>query len=119
MDLFENIVLCKNCQKEMKRAVILRNGFKLRALVCERCSNKIIHPKDYEDYNRFASLRQKPFKVKLRVIGNSYAVSIPKEIIDFFKLSEEMVTIALDQANKLSLMFEENLLKHKKEDNRE
>jgi len=118
-DLFDNVVLCKKCNIKMKHAELIRNGFKMRALLCERCGNKIIHPADESEYNQFLNLRHKVFKVKMRLVGNSYAVSIPKEIVDFMheqeKMFNDMVSLAFNDARKLSLMFGENINKTEKE----
>jgi len=110
-DLFENTVLCKDCNVKMNRLSIERNGFLLRALQCPKCSNRIYHPEDIEEYNKFSQLRNKVFKVKLRIVGNSYAVSIPKEIVSFIheqeKIMDDMVSLCFEEAGKLSLLFEE------------
>lgn len=108
MDIFDNTILCKNCNKKMKKAEVERNGFKLRALICD-CGNKIIHPQDLKEYEDFLDLRKKKFKVKLRYVGNSYAVSIPREIIDFMneqeKQMKQMVDLCFEDFGRLSLRF--------------
>ena len=108
-DLFDNTVLCKNCNKGMKQAKLIRNGFEMRALLCDKCGNKIVHPTDEAEYNHFLNLKSKTFKVKLRLVGNSYAVSIPKEIVGFIKdqdkIFDNMVKLAFDDAKKLKLTF--------------
>jgi len=95
----------------MKPVEIERNGFVLRAVQCEKCGEKIIHPVDEAEYQRFQQLRNKQFHVKMRIVGNSYAVSIPKEIVDFIKdqerIMDNMVRLAFNDAHKLSLMFGE------------
>ena len=126
-DLFDNVILCKDCGKKMKKAILNKNGFHIRMLQCPRCSKRIYHPGDVEEYKKFSALKNKPFSVKLRMVGNSYTVSIPREIVEFFNEAEEhmqrqmkeihkMVTLALEDANRLSLMFnpektEENFIK--------
>lgn len=111
MDIFENTVLCKDCNVKMKKAALIRNGFEMRALVCEKCGNKIVHPQDEQEYNQFLNLKGKVFKVKMRIVGNSYAVSIPREIVDFMheqeKLMNDMVRLVFNDAKKLSLNFGE------------
>ena len=108
-DIFDNTILCKNCDKKMEKAEISRNGYLLRALVCPKCNEKIIHPKDDENYNKFINLRNKEFNVKMRMVGNSYAVSIPKEIVSFMsaqkKMMDDMVRLCFEEAGKLSLNF--------------
>jgi hypothetical protein len=124
MDIFDNTILCKNCNVKMKKASVIRNGFEMRALVCEKCGNKIIHPEDEKEYNKFQELKGKTFRVKMRVVGNSYAVSIPREIVDFMhqqeKLMDDMVRLCFNDVKKLSLNFgqefEENNQKINKEE---
>ena len=110
-DIFNNTILCGNCNTKMKPVEIERNGFVLRAVQCEKCGEKIIHPVDEAEYQRFQQLRNKQFHVKMRIVGNSYAVSIPKEIVDFIKdqerIMDNMVRLAFNDAHKLSLMFGE------------
>ena len=119
-DIFEHKILCGKCGKTMEKASVIRNGFKLRALVCPSGHDRIIHPADEEEYRRFRELRQKEFKVKMRIVGNSYAVSIPKEIVLFMqeqeKLMNDMVKLCFEESGRLSLTFD-NLVD--KEENKE
>jgi hypothetical protein len=109
MDIFDNTILCKNCNRKMLPGLIDRNGLKLRILKCDKCRNQIIHPEDLKEYEGFQNLKKKKFKVKLRYIGNSYAVSIPREIIDFMNEQEksmnEMVNLCMEEFGRLSLDF--------------
>jgi hypothetical protein len=108
-DIFENTILCKSCDEKMIPSAIQRNGFSLRTLECKPCNNQIIHPEDLKEYEDFQSLRRKNFKVKLRYVGNSYAVSIPREIIDFMNDQEkemnEMVDLCFEKIGRISLRF--------------
>jgi len=108
-DLFDNTILCSKCNIKMKPVQIERNGFVLRAVQCEKCGEKIVHPKDESEFNQFTYLRNKEFRVKMRIVGNSYAVSIPREIVDFIKdqerIMDDMVRLCFNDARKLSLFF--------------
>ena len=108
-DIFDNTILCGNCNIKMKNAEIAKNGFILRAVICPRCTDKIIHPVDEQEYNRFINLKNKEFRVKMRLVGNSYAVSIPKEIVSFIREQEkimgDMVKLCFEGADRLSLNF--------------
>jgi len=110
-DIFDNTILCSKCNLKMRPVNIEKNGFVLRAIQCERCREKIIHPKDEAEFHNFQQLRNKEFRVKMRIVGNSYAVSIPKEIVEFMhdqeKMMDDFVRVAFDNARKLSLMFGE------------
>lgn len=109
-DVFDNKILCKNCDSQMKRSKISQGGFTIRAMVCPNCSHRIIHPEDKEKYNRFKNLKNKEFRVKMRIVGNSYAISIPKEIVNFMSQQErtmdEMVRLCFEDFGRLSLNFE-------------
>ncbi len=111
MDIFDNTILCSKCNIKMKPVTIERNGLVLRAVQCPKCSEKIIHPKDEQEYSQFQHLRSKDFRVKMRIVGNSYAVSIPKEIVEFMheqeKIMDNFVRVAFNDARKLSLFFGE------------
>jgi len=116
IDIFDNKILCKKCDKQMQKGELVKNGFKIRTLVCEKCNEKILHPADESEYNKFVDLKNKEYRVKMRIVGNSYAVSIPKEIVLFIqhqeKMMDDMVRLCFEDAGRLSLNFD-NLLKRK------
>lgn len=95
----------------MERKDLERNGFILRAVECPKCNEKIIHPSDEQEYHKFSSLKNKEFRVKMRLVGNSYAVSIPKEIVSFIreqeKAMDDMVKLCFEDFGRLSLRFEQ------------
>jgi len=109
MDIFDNTILCKKCNSKMKKDSFTKNGFVFRTMVCPKCHLRIIHPVDEQEYNKFINLKNKEFRVKMRLVGNSYAVSIPKEIVSFMehqeKVMDEMVKLCFEDMGKLSLNF--------------
>lgn len=108
-DIFDNTILCRKCNRAMKPSLISRNGFNLRSIKCDKCGELIVHPEDKVEYENFMKLKEKEFNVKMRMVGNSYAVSIPREIVDFMKEQEkmfnDMVRLSFDEADRISLMF--------------
>ena len=60
-------------------------------------------------------IKEKEFRVKLRMVGNSYTISIPKEIINFQEeMQEEMeesIRMCLEEPEKLSIFFSKRLRK--------
>jgi hypothetical protein len=109
VDIFDNTILCKKCNRAMKPQLISKNGFNLRTIKCEKCNEVIIHPTDKQEYEEFIRLKQKEYEVKMRMVGNSYAVSIPREIVDFMREQEnminDMVKLSFQEAGKISLAF--------------
>ena len=108
-DIFDNKILCKDCDTEMKSISMTKNGFLLRFIVCDKCGNRIMHPKDEKEYKDFMNIRKKEFNVKMRFVGNSYSISIPKEIVNFIKehekIVDDMVRLCFEEFNRLSLEF--------------
>jgi len=113
MDIFENKILCKKCNKEMQKKQMQKDGFLLRFVECLDCRTRIMHPHDEAEYGKFKELRDKTYRVKMRIVGNSYAVSIPREIVNFIKEQEkimnDMVKLCFDDSRKLSLFFGDEL----------
>ncbi|MDP2925149.1 MAG: hypothetical protein Q8N99_02130 [Nanoarchaeota archaeon] len=96
----------------MERVQTVRNGFVLRAMSCPKCNAKIIHPRDEQEHNDFMDLKKKEFIVKMRYVGNSYTVSIPKEIVNFIKeqekIMDDMVKLCFEEFGRISLNFGNN-----------
>jgi len=108
-DIFDNPILCKKCNTRMKPVKLGKDGFLLRAVECPECKSRVLHPTDEAEYEKFRKLRDKTYRVKMRIVGNSYAVSIPREIVNFIKDQEkimnDMVKLCFDDSRKLSLFF--------------
>ena len=107
-DLFDEIISCNKCGRKMNKVNVIRNGFGMRALECTKCGKYIYHPADVEEHKKFQELRQRPFAVKLRMVGNSYTVSIPREIIELEREMHKEMTMQMEHMNKMvRLMLEE------------
>lgn len=109
-DMFDNKILCNGCGVETNGNISVKNGFQFRVKECPKCGKVLYHPGDIERYKQFSEMRKREFNVKLRMVGNSFAVTIPREIIDFHSLEREMdslVRLTLDDFNRLSLFFGE------------
>lgn len=109
-DIFDHTILCSKCDKKMQPKLLRKNGFNLRTVKCDDCGKSIIHPEDKKEYEEFVRLKQKEYNVKMRMVGNSYAVSIPREIVDFMQEQESMmnnmVKICFEEAGRISLDFD-------------
>ena len=115
-DIFDAKIFCKNCDSEMKQGIVDRDGAELRAVKCVKCGDVIVHPADLSCMEQYKDLKGKTYNVKLRVVGNSHAISIPKEIVDFMndmnrsarKEMDDMVRLCFEDFRKLSLSFGED-----------
>lgn len=95
----------------MQKGKLIKNNFLIRVMICPKCNERLIHPVDEQEYNKFINLKKKEFSVKMRIVGNSYTVSIPKEIVSFMreqeKIMNDMVRLCFEDIGRLSLNFNE------------
>ena len=104
-DIFDANILCRKCNVPMTKMEIGKDGVKVRAVQCPKCHDRIIHPEDKSKLEQFNDLKGRTFSVKLRMVGNSHAISIPKEIVDFMQYQEKMMKRNFD--NVVRLGFED------------
>ncbi len=122
-DMFNATIICDKCGKKAQNIEIIKDGFRLRIKQCPGCGRKWYHPLDLEEYKNFSKLREKNFEVKLRFVGNSFCVSIPREIISFQEdmMNEmkekmnQMIRMNLDSPEKLTLYFSKRIKKRQME----
>ncbi|MFH1332207.1 MAG: hypothetical protein ABIH63_02885 [archaeon] len=105
-DVFENIMICNSCRKKTVKGEAVKDGFVIRVWKCPSCNQTWPHPGDLEKYQNFKKIREKNFSVKLRMVGNSYTISIPREIITFHQVQrDELVRLAMEDPDKVVLYF--------------
>ncbi len=111
-DIFDATILCKQCGEEMERTLVTKAGSELRAVECPKCGDKIIHPADISSFEQYNTLKDRTFHVKLRMVGNSHAISIPKEIVTFMqqqeKIMDDMVKLCFEDMRNLRIAFGEH-----------
>lgn len=106
-DIYETTVMCDQCHKATEKSETEKDGFRIRCWQCINCRKQWLHPGDLEAYKEFIELKRKEFEVKLRQVGNSWSVSIPKEIIRFEEVSQtKVIRMSLDEPGKLSIFFQ-------------
>jgi len=114
-DIFNATVLCDNCNIKTKKLIIEKDGIRLRALRCPKCDKTYFHPEDKQRLDQFSKIKNKSFQVKLRMVGNSYTISIPREIIsyqdDLQKKLNKMLFLTLEEPEKLSIFFRRKVLR--------
>ncbi|MBT3691242.1 hypothetical protein HOG16_03310 [Candidatus Woesearchaeota archaeon] len=105
-------ILCDKCNIKTNPKYEIRKGFQIKFHECPKCMERFYNPLDLKQYQEFQKLKQREFEVKLRMVGNSFSVTIPKEIIEFEgksrqmeKEMDQMMRLCLEEPNKLSLRF--------------
>ena len=108
-DIYNTTLLCEECNAKTRKVLLDKEGCKLRGWECPSCNKVWEHPKDAQEVEQFKRIQQKEFEVKLRMVGNSYTISIPKEIILFEQEMEKqlnhLLKLNLEEPEKLSIYF--------------
>lgn len=105
-DLYETELMCNTCKKKTVKSSIEKGGFIIRTWECASCGKTWHHPLDAQEYLKFNKLKKQQFEVKLRKVGNSFAATIPNEIITFEGLEEgTTVRMQLESANKVTIIL--------------
>ena len=86
-DVWSAIVFCDTCKSKTNKGKIKKQGFAIRFWKCSSCGKQWFHPIDSNKFLQWKKLKKLQFRVKLRQVGNSYIVSIPKEIVKFEELA--------------------------------
>ncbi|MAE50009.1 hypothetical protein CMI48_04255 [Candidatus Pacearchaeota archaeon] len=95
-DIFDQKIVCKNCNKQMREQRVEKKGMQVRSVACKKCGVEVIHPSDQAALEQYGNLKGKTFTVKLRAVGNSHAVSIPKEIVRFINDTHKQMERDMD-----------------------
>lgn len=121
-DIFETTILCEDCNKKTTKHELFRDGFRIRTWECPSCGRTWHHPGDKQAYDDFQRLKEKQFQVKLRMVGNSYAVSIPREIIEFEeefnRELNDLISLNMEEPGKISLFLHKRITKVFKSNNK-
>ena len=116
-DIFQDTkIICSRCNKETRQITLDQEGFKIRAKECPSCEKTWTHPGDMKDFEQFSHLKQRQFDVKLRRVGNSHTITIPREILEFEKHffnqfrqlekeMDQMMRLSLEEPGKIILRF--------------
>jgi len=105
-DMFDAEIQCNKCGSKTQKSYVIKSGFKVRTWHCINCGKVWYHPGDMENFEKFKELKKKDYEVKLREVGNSWIVSIPKEIIRFQEISKsKVISLSLDDPGTVILKF--------------
>ncbi|MBI4919327.1 hypothetical protein HY837_05310 [archaeon] len=90
-DIWEENLLCTSCNSKTEKIVLSKDNFNIRTWKCKSCKKSWPHPLDYKKFEGWKEIKDQRFNVKIREVGNSAVVSLPREILSFkeIKMGEE------------------------------
>jgi len=78
-----------HCGGKTKKVQTTWKGFPVRAWKCERCNEEIFHPLDAQRALAIGkAIKNKEFDVKIRKVGKSLTMTIPRRLAEMFGLRE-------------------------------
>lgn len=89
IDELDKIEIVCHCGGKTKRIETSWEGFPVRAWKCGRCGEEIFHPLDAQRALTIAkAIKNKEFEVKIRKVGKSLTMTIPRRLAEMFGLKE-------------------------------
>jgi hypothetical protein len=78
-----------HCGGNTEKTVIKWRNFPVRAWKCKKCGEEILHPLDAQKALELAkAVKKGELTVKVRRVGRSLTMTIPKKLADIFNLKE-------------------------------
>ncbi len=77
--------LCGNAAVETHVNI---DGFKIKAWKCESCHEEYLDSAEAQFLLLMKKMQKKPHTAKVGVLGDSYIIRIPKEIVDYMQIKK-------------------------------
>lgn len=104
-DVWEEHLICSKCNKKTDKIIINRENFNIRTWKCKQCRKYWPHPLDNKKFEEWKKVKNLTFKVKIREVGNSAVVSMPKEILNFKECLGKNAVWKFNNSDELILKF--------------
>ena len=86
---FGKLKLVCECGGKPEEVKTVWNGVKVRAWLCKKCDEELIHPLDAQRALEIVRARKnKELTVKLRKVGKSTVITIPQILKDMYNIKE-------------------------------
>lgn len=103
MELSQLQLKCQ-CRGNMKKIQTDLKGIPVRGWSCNRCGEVLIHPKDADmAVSLYNAKKRKELEVKVREVGDSQVVTIPKIIREYKDIKKGMILEWGIEDSKLTL----------------
>lgn len=102
-DMEKEIVKCV-CGEWTKPKMFRIEGFDVRGSDCPKCQEAYLNSADANIVYKFNQLKNQKLKATVTTTGNSYAIRIPKALVDLFKLKKgEKINISLKDLHTIQI----------------
>lgn len=92
------------CGAMASKRTIKYKDYEVRGWVCEKCKKEYIHPEDSLKISKLEALKKEHVKVKIRTVGQSLVITLPKEVAEVYDLEKgETVELLPENFKKLRI----------------
>ena len=77
-----------SCGKIAEQTHINIEGYKIKAWICKTCGEEYLDSADAEFLLLSKKMKKEPHTAKVGVLGDSYIIRIPKEIVEFMHIKK-------------------------------
>ena len=86
-----------------KGAVKYQN-YEVMGWLCKKCKKEYIHPEDSVKISKLEELKKNGIKVKIRTVGQSLVITLPKELAELYGLEQgETVELSPENFRKIEI----------------
>jgi hypothetical protein len=99
----KEIVKCV-CGKWTKPKMFKIDGFDVRGSECPKCNEGYLNGEDANLVYKFNQLKKQKLKATITTTGSSYAIRIPKALVELFKLKKgKKINISLKDLHTIQM----------------
>ena len=86
------------------KGIVNYKGYEVRGWVCKKCKKEYLHPEDSLKISRLRALKKNHVRVKIRTVGQSLVITLPKEIAELYGLEKgETVELSSEGLKKIDI----------------
>lgn len=92
------------CGGMARRSTVKYKNYEVRGWICKKCKKEYIHPEDSLKISKLEELRKSKVRVKIRTVGQSLVITLPKEIAKLYGLEKgETVELSPENFKKIEI----------------
>ncbi len=92
------------CGGMARRSAVKYKDYEVRGWVCKKCKKEYVHPEDSLKISKLEALKKTGVKVKIRTVGQSLVITLPKELAELYGLEKgEIVGLVPGSLKKIEI----------------
>lgn len=92
------------CGAMASKSTVKYKEYEVRGWICKKCKKEYIHPEDSLKISKLEALKKNNVKVKIRTVGQSLVITLPKEIAELYGLEKgEIVSLSPGNLKRIEI----------------